>query len=294
MTILKYEDKEITVSNPDKYLWPDLKIKKIDYIHYLIDLAPFIIKYTENRPLTVIRYPDGINGKSFFQKHLPAYAPSWIHSKDENGKKYMYLDDIPTLVWLANQGALEFHVTFNTSESPDTPHSLVFDLDPSEDQDFEDAADAALLIRDTLQELNISSFPKTSGASGIQIYIPVGNQYTYEEARIINHFFGSYFSSKHSNHFTIERTVKNRGKKIYFDYLQMWYKKTIISPYSPRAVESAAVSMPVTWDELEKGCHPSDFTLFNVKNRLETMGDLFDVLYNEKSYQNLSFILENL
>lgn len=290
--ILRYEDKEIKISNPNKYFWPELNIKKIDYIYHLIHLSSFILKYTRNKPLTVIRYPDGIHGKSFFQKHLPSYAPQWISTFQAKEKKHILLNNLPTLIWLGNQGALEFHIPFNAIDAPHNPSSIVFDLDPSEGQSFEDVARAALLIKNTLSDLNIKCFIKTSGASGVQIYIPIGHQYTYDQARDINHFFASYFVSKYPHCFTIERSVNKRGKKIYFDYLQMWYNKTIISPYSPRAVKTAAVSTPITWNELKKGCTPKDFTLLNIQERLKKRKDLF---FNLKEYpQDLSVILENL
>lgn len=294
MLILRYENKEIKISNPDKYLWPELKITKLDYINHLIQLSPFILKYTKDRPLTVIRYPDGIHGKSFFQKHLPSYTPKWVNYFEINEKKYIHLDNLPTLVWLGSQGALEFHVTFNTIHHPDRPSAIVFDLDPSEGQHFNDVVHAALLIKDTLQQLNIQCFPKTSGASGAQIYIPIGNQYTYDEARDINYFFGSYFSSKYPQYFTIERSVNKRGKRIYFDYLQMWHKKTIIAAYSPRAVDDASVSTPVHWHELEKGIMPRDFNLLNIADRLEKTGDFFSSVNSVETSQNLSFILANI
>lgn len=293
MLILRLEEKEIKVSNPDKPLWPESGIKKIDYLYHLMDMAPFILKHTKDHPLTVIRYPHGIHGDSFFQKHLPSYTPAWVDYITIKEKKYINLNSMPTLLWLGNQAALEYHITFNTYQKPDYPSSIVFDLDPAQGQNFKDVVTAALLIKDTLDTLGIKSFPKTSGASGIQIYIPTCEQYTYEEARHINHFFGAYFSQKYPNHFTIERSVANRGQKIYFDYLQMWRGKTIISAYSPRAVPSAAVSTPITWKELEAGCHPNDFTLLNIKNRLNRLGDIFD-FSGVDMYQNLSLILENL
>ncbi len=292
--ILRYEDKEIKVSHPDKYLWPELEITKIDYIHHLIQLAPFLLNHTTHRLLTVIRYPNGVHENSFFQKHLPAYSPKWVDSIESKGEKYIILNTLPSLAWLGNQSALEFHTTFNPIQKPNHPAALVFDLDPSEGQNFQEVAHGALLIKETLESLHITSFPKTSGATGIQVYIPVNHQYTYEEARNINQFFASYFISKFPAYFTMERMVRKRGKKIYFDYLQMWPNKTIISPYSPRAVKTAAVSTPITWDELEQGCHPHDFTLLNIHDRLKKTGDLFEMLNTPESYQDLSFILENI
>lgn len=293
MIILLYENVEIKVTHPDKYFWPELKITKLDYIQHLVKLAPFLLKYTTNHAMTVIRYPHGFSEKSFFQKNAPDYTPEWVNTVTVDDKTYIHLDSIPTLAWLGSQAALEFHIPFNLYSKPHYPTSLVFDLDPSLEQNFSHVSEAALLIHEALSCLNIKSGVKTSGASGLQIYIPISNQYTYDEARRINHFFATYFSTKYPDQFTIERSVKKRGKKIYFDYLQMWQGKTIIAPYSPRAVVSANVATPITWEELQSGCHPSDFSLTNIHDRLNSKGDLFASLFSN-SNQDLSFILENL
>ncbi|WDV47825.1 non-homologous end-joining DNA ligase [Clostridiaceae bacterium M8S5] len=273
--------KNIDITNPEKLLWPKLGIKKIDYINFLYKLSPYILKYSKNRALTVIRYPDGVDGKSFYQKNLPKYAPDWVkHS----------LDNINILMWMGNQAALEFHTSFNTLDEINNPSSLVFDLDPSKGQTFNQVVEVALLIHETLEKLKVKSYVKTSGATGLQIYIPVGGKYSYEEARSINEFFGVYFSKVYSNKITIERLVKNRNKKLYFDYLQMYRGKTIISPYSPRAVENAPISTPISWDELHKGINPTDFNMLNIIDRLNKIGDLFDSTDTE--IQDLDFILK--
>ncbi len=293
MVILQYDNVEIKVTNPDKYFWPELKITKLDYIQYLVKLAPYFLKYTHDHPITVIRYPHGFSGKSFFQKNIPTYTPEWVNTLAMDDKIYIHLDSIPTLAWLGSQAALEFHTPFNDYQHPDHPSSLVFDLDPSAGQDFSHVSQAALLVYEVLSSLNIKSFIKTSGASGLQVYIPIGRQYTYDEARKINHFFATYFSTKYPKQFTMERSIKKRGKKLYFDYLQMWHGKTIITPYSPRAVESANVATPITWEELKSGCHPSDFNLINIHDRLDSKDDLLDSLHSNQT-QNLSFIFEKI
>lgn len=294
MILLNCDNNPIKISNPDKLLWPELGIKKIDYINHLIALAPYILKHAKDKLLTVIRYPDGIDGKAFFQKHMSAYTPNWVEAIVEGNEKFINLNSLSTLIWLGSLGALEFHVTFNIIQQPDHPSSIVFDLDPSAGQDFEDVTYTALLIKDTLDSLGITSLPKISGASGIQIYIPVASRYTYEEARLINEFFGSYFSNTYSKYITIERIVNKRDHKIYFDYLQMWRKKSIISGYSPRATKYASVSTPITWDILKKGCHPRDFTLFNIVDYIKEKGDLFEILFNTHTAQNLDFILDKI
>ena len=293
--ILQVEDHTVKVSNPEKYLWPELGIRKVDYISHLIKLAPYIIPYSSNRILTTIRYPDGIDGKFFYQKSIPNYAPDWIPSIPWNKTSYILLNSLSTLVWLGNQAALELHTAFNSYHKEDYPTFLVFDLDPSEGQVFDEVVHAALLVHEALEGLAIKSWVKTSGATGLQIYIPTGEKYDYNRARKMNAFFGKYFSQKFPELFTIERVVSRRGKKLYFDYLQMWHGKSIAAPYSPRATKWATVSTPVEWAELKKkSLTPQDFTLLNIMERLNKKGDLFQEMLNMQNVQNLNPILSYL
>lgn len=290
--IITAEGIKIPFSNPEKLLWADIGIRKIDYLAIMTELAPYILPHTKSRHMTYIRYPDGIGGKSFFQKNAPAYTPGWVSKSEWNNINYIVLDSVPTLIWLANQAVLEFHPSFNLIDKVDYPTSLVFDLDPSQGQEFDDVIEAAFLIKETLDSLSITSFVKTSGATGLQIFIPAGGKYEYDTARKINEFFGRYFSQKYPNTFTIERLVGKRGKKLYFDYMQMWQGKTITSVYSPRATPMATISMPVQWDELIPGIKPEDFTILNALARLKDKGDLFEPLLAGKQSQNLDEILD--
>jgi bifunctional non-homologous end joining protein LigD len=285
--------KNILIGNPDKPLWKDLGITKGIYIEKLAFLSEYLIRHAKDRLLTTICYPDGIDGKSFYRKNIPDHAPDYISTRIRNDNEYVLLNDLETLVWLGNMAALEFHVSFEKGKE-NHPDALVFDLDPSEGQTFEDVAKAALLIRETLEGLNIRSHVKLSGATGLQIYIFVAGRYDYNQARLINEFFGTYFSEKYPDLFTVERNVKKRGKKLYFDYLQLWQGKTVICPYSPRATAFATVAAPLTWKELEEGARPEDFTLLNIRERLAKTGDLFEeMLYPEKAVR-LDFLLEKL
>lgn len=284
----------VRITNSEKILWPELGIKKIDYITKLIELGPYILPHAKDRFLTAIRFPDGVGGKSFFQKNTPKYAPDWVEKAEWNENMYTLLNSMAILVWLGNQGALEFHTSFNLYHQEDTPTSLVFDLDPSKGQEFQDVVDVALLINETLEGLNIRSWVKTSGATGLQIYIPVGQRYDYNAARNINEFFGRFFSQKYPEKITIERMVKRRGSKLYFDYLQMWNGKTITMVYSPRATSKGTISMPITWDELKGGIKVEDFHILNAKNRLDKVGDLFKPLLSVENSQNLDFILDHI
>lgn len=288
------EDKQINITNPDKYLWPKLEIRKIDYLTKLLELAPYLLPHAKNRLLTTIRYPDGAQNKSFFQKNVPSYAPKWIPNRAWHDNHYILLDNLATLAWLGNQASLEFHIPFNLCHQETFPTDLVFDLDPSEGQTFDDVTEIALLLFQELNALNIKSFAKTSGASGLQIYIPVGGKYDYETARKLNHFFAVYFSQKFSQKITLERSIAKRGKKLYFDYLQMWQGKTIICPYSPRATDHATVATPVEWDEIKKGIKPQDFNLLNITERLKVKKDLFSSLLDGGELQDLSFVLQHI
>jgi len=284
----------IRITNPEKILWPELELRKIDYIALLNDIAAYLLPHTKDRLLTTIRYPDGVGGKSFYQKNIPNYAPDWVDTAKWKTTKYILLNKRATLIWLGNQAALEFHTSFNQYQTELYPSFLVFDLDPSKGQSFEEVVEAALLINETLQSLKIKSWVKTSGATGLQLYIPIGKQYTYETAKRINQFFSEYFSQKYANRITIERMVNKRGKKLYFDYLQMWHGKTITSVYSPRATKHGTVSIPVEWSELKKGIKPEDFHLLNVKDRLQEKGDLFAPLLSMENKQDLHMILDYL
>lgn len=264
----------LTLSKPEKLLFPEAGITKLDYISTLIDISPYMLKYTSGRILTAIRFPNGIHEDSFYQKHLPQNAPAWVETIDKDKERFINLNRADTLSWLGNLAVIEFHTPFCTAQEG-LLRALVFDLDPSEGQTFIDAAECALMINDTLKSLGILSLVKTSGASGLQIYIPTA-PISFEQGRRINEFFAKYFAAKHPEKITIERLVKNRGRKLYFDYLQMGRGKSIITAYSPRAVECAAVSMPVEWHELAQGISPCDFTLHNAVERLKNKGDIFE------------------
>ncbi len=290
---VEIENKIIKVTNPDKLFWPEANITKLEFIETMTKLAPFVVRYAKNRMLTSIRYPHGIGDKSFFQKEKPVNTPDWVKTVMFNGKNYIALNSAATLVWLCTQAALELHTSFNVHEKPDHPSSLVFDLDPDEGNTFEDVAEIAASIYETLKALGIEAFIKTSGATGLQIFIPTGARYNYDTARMLNEFFAEYFAHKHSNKVTIERMKKNREGKLYFDWLQMWTGKSMITAYSARAVKSAAVSTPIEWSELGK-IRPEMFTLKNIAARLEQKGDLFEPMLKSDNKNQLEEILKQL
>ncbi|TCT14294.1 bifunctional non-homologous end joining protein LigD [Natranaerovirga pectinivora] len=283
---------DINITNHNKILWPKYGITKLNYLEKLISLSEYLLPFTNNRYLTTIRYPNGVNKDFFFQKNKPKSAPEWVDTNRYHDKEYIHLNHIATLLWLGNQGAIEYHLSFNPINKDNYPSSLVFDLDPSEGQDFNEVIEVALIVKETLEGMNILSYIKTSGATGLQIFIPIGSKYDYDTARNINAFFGQYFAEKYPNKITIERMVDKRNKKLYFDYLQMWEGKTIIAPYSPRATEFATVSTPLLWEEVENGCHPRDYNLLNIEDRLKKKGNVLEDLLDESKAQDLDFIIK--
>ena len=286
--LLTIDGKEVKISNPDKVLWPELNLTKMAFLQIMMNLAPYLLKYSRQRLLTVIRFPDGIHGESFYQKNVPSYAPDWIERKKWQNTEYVLLNNRAALAWLVNSAALEFHTAFNYIYEAG-PSDLVFDLDPSVNE-FAQVAELALDIKACMDNLGLKSHVKTSGSTGLQVYIPIEPRYTYDQAREVNHFLAKYFAEKHPQKVTIERLVKNRGTRIYFDYLQMWEGKTIAAPYTPRANPEGKVSAPLSWDELSQGARPEDFTLLTIERRLEKMGDLFADKLKEK--QSIDHILQ--
>lgn len=286
---IQVEEYELEISNPDKLLFPQVGITKWNYVLYLTQLAPYLLPYTKNRLLTTIRYPDGVDQEHFYQKNCPKKRPPYIETVQIDDTEYILLNNLPTLIWLANLACLEFHVSFHLAEQLDVPTDIVFDLDPSTPE-FGPVQETALRLYELLQSLGLTAFPKTSGATGLQVYIPIQNQYTFEQTRKITHFIAQYLAQRYPNFITIERFVKDRGDKVYVDYLQHWTKKTLIAPYSPRARAMASVSAPIEWSELERMKSPSDFTLPIMVERIVQKGDLFAPIL-KGSKQNLDDIL---
>ncbi|MGG1553564.1 non-homologous end-joining DNA ligase [Paenibacillus ferrarius] len=285
---LLVEGNELTITNPNKPLWPELGITKADYLKKLSELAPHLLRYCRNRHLTTIRYPHGYGDKSFYQKNAPEPTPDFVKLAPLSDINYVNLDSLSTLIWLGNLTCLEFHPSFHYIGQT-APAEWLIDIDPSLEEEPR-IMEAALLIGEILDSLHIQSVPKTSGATGVQIYIPIQPKYTFEELRKIGHFIAEYAVQQHPKLFTIERFKKNRGDLIYIDYLQHWYGKTLSAPYTPRATKDATVSTPLLWEEVAQRPSPREFNLLTIMNRLRTYGDLIQRV----PLQNLDAILSRL
>ncbi len=285
-------NRELKLSNPDKLLWTEPPITKLQYVTFLTEIAPFLIPHCKNRLLTTIRYPDGTEGKSFYQKNKPRYAPEWVKTFSWNDVSYIMIDNVETLVWLGTQACLEFHSSFHFANDS-KPTSLVIDLDPMMDS-FEPVAELAIRIYEETRNLGLNLLCKTSGATGLQLYAPIESKYTFDQTRDVLEFLAKYFAEKYPQLVTIERFVKQRGQRVYFDYLQHWTGKTIATVYSPRARIGAPVSTPIEWDELKRGIKPINFTMLNIINRIRHKGDLFAPLLETSQQQSLDPILQFL
>ncbi|MDF2814783.1 MAG: polymerase LigD [Paenibacillus sp.] len=279
---------EITISNPDKVLWPEKNITKVMYLEKLLELAPYLLKYCSNRYLTTIRFPNGIHNKSFYQKNSPEPIPPYVRTAVMENIQYVVLDSVPTLLWLGNLACLEFHSSFHYVDDM-LPAEWVIDIDPSLDHEPR-IMHAVHLIGEALDKMGIRSVPKTSGATGVQLFIPIERGYTFDQVRKIGHFIGVYMTQTYPKLFTIERLKKNRGDLIYIDYLQHWYGKTLSAPYTPRARTAASVSTPLEWSEVELGVDPRDFHLLNIGERLQKKGDLLSKVPVQSLEHVLSFV----
>ncbi|NLC11219.1 MAG: DNA polymerase domain-containing protein [Firmicutes bacterium] len=264
----------------DKVLWPREAYTKYDLIRYFLEVAPYLLPHLRNRPLVVTRYPNGISGEGFYQKNLPQGAPSWLESVDiqhDGSKKTRYLlpQKAEDLAWLGNQACLELHPWLSSIGRLDNPDFIVFDIDPMENSTFEQVREVALAIRKALSELGLKCWAKTSGATGIQVYLPVEPLYNYQEGRDFAYSISLLVHSRLPQLTTLERKIKDREGKIYLDYLQNVRGKTLVAPYSPRPLTGAPVSTPLSWEEVEKGTFfPGDFHLKNINRRLQEKGDL--------------------
>lgn len=266
------DGQEILITNPDKLLWPECGITKRIYLQKLAALSPYLLRYCRDRLLTVIRYPHGVSGMSFYQKNAPDPLPSFVRTARLENINYITLQGLPELIWLGNLAALEFHPSLHYVGS-EFPCEWMIDLDPSREVEPR-IMEATAIVGAVLKSLGLLSVPKTSGATGVQIIVPTQSDVTFDDLRKIGHFVGRYVTEKHPNLFTLERLKKHRGDRIYFDYLQHYSGKTLAAPYTPRARPLATVSTPLLWAEVEMDMSPTDFHLLNIEERLRSKGDL--------------------
>ncbi|HEY8960394.1 DNA ligase D [Chitinophaga sp.] len=267
-------------SNLGKKFWPTEGYTKRDMLNYYYQVAPFIIPYLLNRPQSLNRFPNGINGKSFYQKDITAVAPEWVkqfpyRTSEGEDKNYLVVEDEASLLWMANLGAIEMNPWNSTVQQPDNPDWCLIDLDPDKGNTFQQVIQTAQVVRQVLENLGVKSYPKTSGSTGIHIYIPLGAKYTYDQCQLFGKLIATAAHEQLPAFTSIERMTRNRKGCIYIDYLQNRPKATLAAPYSLRPKPGATVSMPLHWDEVRKGLKMTDFTIKNALERIKSEGDLF-------------------
>jgi bifunctional non-homologous end joining protein LigD len=281
--VLKRGRRELRFSNLDKPFWPELGITKGDLIAYYRDAAEVLVPHLRGRPFTMKRYPDGWQGKFFFQKQAPSHMPEWITrtsqpaSTREGEKKiidYAVVNDDLALMWMANMGCIDLHAWSSRIDKPERPDWVMFDLDPSEGATFEDVVEVARLVKDTLDLLELESCPKTSGSRGIHVLVPVARRQSFSEAREFASIVGSALERAHPGLVTTQWS-KAKRKGVLVDANQNRPGATNAMVYSVRPRAGAPVSTPLRWDEVKSGLDPAAFTMDAVLDRVARHGDLF-------------------
>jgi bifunctional non-homologous end joining protein LigD len=273
---------KLSFSNLEKVFWPDEGYTKGDVINYYNSVYKYIGKYLQDRPESLYRTPNGINQKGFFQKDAGKGAPEYADTYNawsESNKKYIdYIvcNNKNTLLYLANLGCIEINPWNSRTSNPDNPDYCIIDIDPSEKNTFDQVVETALAIKEILDKAGATGYCKTSGATGMHIYIPLGAKYTYQQGRDFAHIIVNMAHDLLPGFTSLTRSISKRtSSKIYLDYLQNSRGQTIASVYSLRPKPGAPVSTPLNWKEVKKGIDPRDYNITNTIKRLEDMGDLF-------------------
>jgi len=285
----------LKLSNLDKVFWPEEGITKGDLLAYYRAVAPVILPHLKDRPFTMKRYPDGWQGGHFFQKDAPKHMPEWIptaeyrsvsrESREKRMIRYPLVNEELALLWMVNMGCIDMNAWYSRVDKPERPDFVLFDLDPSDDVGFPETVEVALLVKQLLDGIGLTSFAKTSGADGIHVLVPIERRWTYENTREFAEIVARALASTHRGLVTTEwQKAKRRG--VLIDANQNGEGKTIASVYSVRPKEGAPVSTPLRWNEVGPSLDPAVFTMEAVLERVHADGDLFAGVLTEK--QSLS------
>jgi bifunctional non-homologous end joining protein LigD len=286
----------LRLSNLDKVFWPKEGITKGDLLSYYREIAPVVLPHLRDRPFTMKRYPDGIEGGHFFQKNAPEHMPDWIPrrsyrstSRETRQKRtiaYPLVNDELALLWMVNMGCIDLNTWYSRVDKPDRPGFVLFDLDPSPDVGFAETVQVALLVKEVLDAVGLEGYAKTSGSDGIHVLVPIARRHTYADSRLFAEIVAGALARAHPGLVTTEWSkAKRRG--VLIDANQNGEGKTIASVYSVRPREGAPVSTPLLWDEVRKELDPSDFTMEVALQRVGRHGDLFEpVLHGRQSLKS--------
>jgi bifunctional non-homologous end joining protein LigD len=284
---IKVNGREVGVSNLQKVLFPGNRFTKGQVIDYYVRISPYLLPHLKDRPVTLVRFPDGVLGESFYEKNAPGFSPKWIKTvpiaRKEGGRtNYILINDLPTLVWVGNLAALELHPFLHRAQKIEKPTHIAFDLDPGEGTNVLTCAEVAFHLKQLLDQLGLQCFPKVSGSKGLQVYVPLNTTVTYEQTSAFARTLAELLTEKHPDLVLFKMAKILRRKKVFIDWSQNNQKKTTVAVYSLRAKkERPYVSMPVTWDELKAAMRKKDveslmFEPEAALKRVEKLGDLFE------------------
>lgn len=276
----------LAVSNLDKVLYPESGFRKADVIDYYVRVAPVLLPHLEDRPLTLKRYPNGVNEDFFYEKQCPGHRPDWLQTVvvrmgTKKTIRFCLVNTVEALVWVANLADLELHPSLAKADRIDQPTAVAFDLDPGEGVDVIDCARVAIWLRNSLAHLGLESFPKTSGSKGIQVYVPLNTPASYDQTKPFAHALAQILAREHPGEIVSKMSKDLRRGKVFIDWSQNDEHKTTVAVYSLRAKERPTVSTPVRWEELEAALKKNrpELLVFEpgeVLDRVEKHDDLFE------------------
>jgi bifunctional non-homologous end joining protein LigD len=265
----------VPLTHPGKVLFPADKITKADLARYYGDVADRMLPWLRDRPISMVRYPDGLDGQRFFQKNAPSYFPDWIRrvrvGKEGGEVEHAVCDKPATLVYLANQACIEIHPFTSRVDKLDAPDQLVFDFDPPDGKRFAEVRRAALRARDLLDgELGLTSFVRTTGGRGLHVHVGLNRRAGFEEVREFAHRVAEVLARRNPDAITVEQRKDKRGDRIYADVMRNAYAQTVAASYGVRARQGAPVATPLSWAEVEDDAlEPGQFTITTIRARLE-------------------------
>lgn len=272
----------VSVSHLDKVYWPEDGVTKRDMLRYYLSVAPVLLPYLQDRPVTLRLFPDGVQGFSYYRREPPENAPAWLRSTSYRPKtsaqviQLPVIDDAAGLIWLANQGCVEFHSWGARLPDLTQPDQAILDLDPGNEATFADVLRAALQVREALQRLGLHGYAKTSGGRGLHVYLPLAPGHTFPELRTWIKTLAQQLAAASPDLITVAHGSTHRGRQVTIDYTQNSIGRNTAAPYTLRARPHAPVSAPMTWEEIEAGhlC-PGDLTIHVIPDRVRRLGDLF-------------------
>ena len=288
--LLRFGEREVRLTNLRKVFWQQLKLTKRDLLQYYADIAPWLLPHIEDRAMVMKRYPNGAEGDFFYMKRAPEPRPEWIEiCTIDHGSagiiNFPIVQDLPTLMWLINLGCIDLNPWYARCDDTDRPDFLHFDLDPGPGADFARVRQVSLYVRDILAQLNMTAYPKTTGSKGIHVYIPIVRGPLQKDVWAFAKAIALELETRYPEVITAEyRKVKRPHGRVLVDYNQNAWGRTLASIYSIRPTPVASVSVPVTWEEIEKGVRIEDFRIDNVVPRVRKVGDLWKPVLGKKRF----------